>query len=136
MLAQALESSHGNVLADDFHGFEQRRGHAAAAHGHAHRAESQTRLVAAVFDQRLVQRLVQEVGLPITLSNGVQRRDRSVEHGRSGILQLLLGVGVRLDVAFGGQQGADHAGHFAQQAHARSVSASQESAETTPSRCR
>ena len=119
MLAQALESSHGNVLADDFHGFEQRRGHAAAAHGHTHRAESQTRLVAAVFDQRLVQRLVQEVGLPITLSNGVQRRDRSVEHGRSGILQLLLGVGVRLDVVFGGQQGADHAGHFAQQAHAR-----------------
>ena len=62
---------------------------------------------------------MQEVGLPIIFSNVGKRRNGGVEHCRSGILQLLLGVIIRLDVALGGEQRAHHAGDLAQQAHAR-----------------
>lgn len=50
VLAQALQASEGNRLADDLHGLEQRRAHATTRHGHTHRTESEARLVAAVFN--------------------------------------------------------------------------------------
>ena len=43
VLAQALQASEGNRLADDLHGLEQRRGDLAAGHGDAQRPEGQAR---------------------------------------------------------------------------------------------
>ena len=62
---------------------------------------------------------MQRLGLPIGLIHATQRCDRLVQHIAGGILQLLAGVRVRLDVALGRQQRTRHAGHLTQQTHAR-----------------
>ena len=119
VLAQALQSSDGERLADDLHRLEQRRGDATAGYGHANRAEGETRLVPAILHECLVQGLVQVVGLPIGLVHALKRGDGGIEHVGGGVLELLPGIVRRLQVLLGGQQGADHAGDLAQQAHAR-----------------
>ncbi len=62
---------------------------------------------------------MQEIGLPIVFRDGIQRFDGLVKHISGRFLELLASVIIRLDVAFRGQQGADHAGNLSQQSHAR-----------------
>ena len=62
---------------------------------------------------------MQVVGLPVSLIHSLECGDGLVQHLAGRILQLLLGVVSRLQVALGGEQGADHAGNLTQQAHAR-----------------
>ena len=102
MRAQALQAGDGQRLADDLHGLEKRRGDSAAGHGHTDRAEGQARLVSAVLNQRLVEQLVQGIGLPIGLIHTLQRGDGGVQHFSGGILVLLLGVIRRLQIFLGG----------------------------------
>ena len=109
----------GKPACDDLHGLEQRRAHATTRHGHTHRTESEARLVAALLNQSLVQGLMQVVGLPVSLIHSLECGDGLVQHLAGRILQLLLGVVSRLQVALGGEQRAHHAGDLAQQAHAR-----------------
>ena len=62
---------------------------------------------------------MQDVGLPIIISHRGKRGNGRIKHSRRGILELLVRIGIRLDIAFGGKQGTDHAGHLAKQTHAR-----------------